>query len=858
MPEPSRQLAAIMFTDIVGYTALMGKDSAKALELIRISKEIQKPLVEQHNGKWLKEMGDGAMVQFGSALDAVNCSMEIQKAARGELDAKLRIGIHLGDVQVEENDVHGDGVNVAARLESIADPGGIYISESIEKAIRGQTDVQAKYLGEVKLKNVAYGVRTYAVQGVGLPIPQVGQEKQLSGHLWAEMQRRGVVRAGVSYLVVALLLFLLMREAQNWLTLPDLSLTILVTALAVGFPMAMYLAWNYERSPEGFVRTSSRESWQNPYSARQRKPLTSSFIITGLILIIALLLFFPDKVPIGETGNEPNTIKDRSIAAIPFKNLSEEKGSQYFSDGMMDAILSNLSKIGDLKVISRTSTEQYRDNPKASPEIAEELGVAYILEGSVQRYRNKVRIIVQLIKAREDEHIWSETYDRELTDLFEVQSEIAKQIAGELRAELSPQDLERLEVVPTSNLAAYDMYLKGRQYYNNFLYGRDEKDLRLAIDFYKKALELDPNFFLAKIHLGWTFIDRVDRLGEEVNLYDSAHLLANDLIDQYPDRSEILTLLGSLYRHKGINKVKAKEVLIKAVTLNPNDPKALFELATYFTYEEGRSDLAQILDQRASSVEPSNALYYQRLGFSLHGMGDYEKAEKAYLKGLSIQPDFVAAYISLGNLYAWWKGDYKKQLALLEQGLSYNPENINLLHQIAQAYSWYGEFEKSEKYFLKVKNVVESEGFNKTRKTPWFPHRYAYTLWNLGKKEEAKKYFQESIERDLQFIEENILTWYNSYYDLAGVNAFLGNKDEAHYWLNKMTEKNFWMPPFFFLRDPLFDNLKGEDRFKEYLEATYRRIDGQKRNYEELKDLPFSQVIERLSEPLEITLPEKL
>ena len=181
MPEATRQLAAIMFTDIVGYTALMGKDSNKALELIRISKEIQKPLVEKHNGKWLKEMGDGAMAQFNTALDAVNCSIEIQKTARGELDAKLRIGIHLGDVTVEEDDVHGDGVNVASRLESIADAGGIYVSDAIEKAIKGQSDVQAKYLGEVKLKNVAYGVRTYALQGVGLPVPDVKGEMELSG-----------------------------------------------------------------------------------------------------------------------------------------------------------------------------------------------------------------------------------------------------------------------------------------------------------------------------------------------------------------------------------------------------------------------------------------------------------------------------------------------------------------------------------------------------------------------------------------------------------------------------------------------------------------------------------------------------
>jgi len=162
-----------MFTDIVGYTALMGKDSNKALELVRKSKEIQKPLVEKHHGKWLKEMGDGAMAQFASALDSVNCAIEIQETARAKLDGKLRIGIHSGDITIENDDVYGDGVNVASRLESIADAGGIYISEAIEKAIRGQSDIQAQYLGECKLKNVDYGVRTYAVQGGGLPVPDV-------------------------------------------------------------------------------------------------------------------------------------------------------------------------------------------------------------------------------------------------------------------------------------------------------------------------------------------------------------------------------------------------------------------------------------------------------------------------------------------------------------------------------------------------------------------------------------------------------------------------------------------------------------------------------------------------------------
>ncbi len=198
----NRQLAAIMFTDIVGYTALMGKDSDKAMELVQVSMGIQKPLVKKHHGKWLKEMGDGAMAQFNSALDAVNCSIEIQEQAGVKLESKLRIGIHSGDITITDNDIYGDGVNVAARLESITDPGGIYISESIEKAIRGQTNIQCKFLGEIQLKNVDYGVRTYALQGAGLPVPEVKEDKQLSGHLWAEVQRRGVIQAGIYQLIM--------------------------------------------------------------------------------------------------------------------------------------------------------------------------------------------------------------------------------------------------------------------------------------------------------------------------------------------------------------------------------------------------------------------------------------------------------------------------------------------------------------------------------------------------------------------------------------------------------------------------------------------------------------------------------
>lgn len=254
MHESTRQLAAIMFTDIVGYTALMGKDSAKALELVRISKEIQKPLVEKHNGKWLKEMGDGAMTQFSSALDAVNCAIEIQRTSRADFEGDLRIGIHLGDITFEENDVYGDGVNVAARLESIADPGGIYISESIEKAIRGQTDIQAKYLGESQLKNVDYGVKTYALQGVGLPYPLISS-KQSNKSIFPLSKKIYLL---VSTIIILGLLFLLSYFTYQLYFKPSTNTTLQPLYFQIAMPGDMYLAVDTDYpalalSPDGTV-----------------------------------------------------------------------------------------------------------------------------------------------------------------------------------------------------------------------------------------------------------------------------------------------------------------------------------------------------------------------------------------------------------------------------------------------------------------------------------------------------------------------------------------------------------------------------------------------------------------------------
>jgi len=409
-----------------------------------------------------------------------------------------------GDITIENDDVYGDGVNVASRLESIADPGGIYISESIEKAIRGQSDVQAKLLGEIKLKNVDYDVKTYAVQGVGLPVPEIKDGKELSGHFWAELERRGVIRAGISYLVVGVLLFLLWNQSQSWdITLPQWSSNLLITGLIVGFPVALYLAWVYERSPEGFVRTTSKQSWQNPYKASRRKPLTGALVTTFLVGIIILFYFFSrqldsDNYLVQDASEAMTPVIDKSIAVLPFVNMSNDPDQEYFSEGMMEEILNHLVKVRDLQVISRTSVMQYKGTTKTIRQIAEELGVATILEGSVRKAGDRVRITVQLINGENNMNLWSETYDRMLDDVFAIQSEVAQRVASTLQAEIHPEVRLRIERQPTNNTDAYSMYLQARYH---LFYQFSEESNATAHELLEEAIRIDPEFADAYVEL---------------------------------------------------------------------------------------------------------------------------------------------------------------------------------------------------------------------------------------------------------------------------------------------------------------------------------------------------------------------
>jgi len=818
---PTRQLAAIMFTDIVGYTALMGKDSAKALELIRISKEIQKPLVEKHNGKWLKEMGDGAMAQFSTALDAVNCSIAIQKTARGELDAKLRIGIHLGDVTVEEDDVHGDGVNVASRLESIADAGGIYISDNIEKAIQGQSNVQAKYLGEVKLKNVAYGVRTYALQGVGLPIPEVKDEKEVSGRFLAEMQRRGVVRAGATYVVLSVLLILLVPYARSIINLPEWSTTSLLIVLIIGLPIALYLAWNYERSPEGFVRTSSKESWQNPYTAGQRKPLTTNFIIAGMALIIVVMYLYPRYLS-SEAGTEV-TVDDRSIAVLPFKSLSEDPEKQYLADGVMDAILLHLSKIEDLRVITRTSVEKYRNPTQTIHEIADELQVNYILEGSFQKYGDQVRLIVQLSNAEEKEdHLWANEYNRDWSDIFSVQSEVAQTIAIELHAAITPNARDIIETIPTTNLAAYDFYLRAREgQVDYWLNNEHQNDLEQAITLYHRVLQHDSSFAQAYSGLAMAYWDKhfwATYLDE--NFMDSVLILANKALSIDDQLEEAYYVRAIYYRTAKGDTKKALNDLDQALKINPNYAWAYWEKGNLNiwlinNYVEGLKNVHKAASLDHSSHLPS---ILRELSYAYQWIGFEDKSIYYTNEALKLDNDSAEYFLWLGQQEIN-KGNFRSAIELWKKSYADDSINHGAILDLMQTNILLENFEEAYKYSLKLIELVGSEKLRNLNST----HRIGHAFWLVGKQEEAKEYFNEQIRFCLESISLN-RGWFAvskaAYYDLAAVYAFLGENEKAYQNLDEFNKLSFF--PMWWVAlakdDPLFNSIREEERFQQILQ----------------------------------------
>ena len=532
-----RRLAAILAADVVGYSRLMGADEAGTLAALKRHREtIFDPAVAAHNGRIVKLMGDGAIVEFGSVVDAVNCALSVQRSGALIPDEKafqptivLRIGINLGDVIIENDDIYGDGVNIAARLEPLAEPGGICVSSIVNESVGNRIDVRFTDGGDISIKNIDRPIR-----------------------IWT---------------------------------------------------------WH----PDKIVAAAKRSAAANP---------------------------------------EPR-VEMPSIAVLPFTNMSGDADQEYFSDGISEDIITDLSKVSGLMVISRNSTFTYKGRAIDAKQVGRDLGVRYVLEGSVRKAGSRVRITGQLIDAVTGGHLWAERYDRDLTDIFEIQDDVTRRIVDALKVTLSPAENARLAGSGTHNIDAYDYFLHGRE----FLLGenRNREKFEQSLKFFTRALELDPNYSQAYAGLSWAYnFDYSNRWSDNPdNSLQVAKHNAEQAVQKDPNEP-LARFVASLAAMFGKDLDKAKSEADIALSLNPNFALAYATLGTICAYS-GQPLAAIAAIERAMRLDPAwSQQYLHFLGTAYLLAGKYETAAALLRQRVLLVPgtDFTRAMLAsaLGHL----------------------------------------------------------------------------------------------------------------------------------------------------------------------------------------------------------------
>jgi adenylate cyclase len=590
-----RKLAAIMFTDMVGYSALSQRDDKLALELLEEHRQLLREIFPRFHGSEIKTIGDAFLVEFNSALEAAQCAIAIQRAlakrnadAPAERQIQVKIGIHIGDVVHRGGDIYGDGVNIASRIEPLAGAGGICVSMDVERQIRNAVETRFEKLAPTELKNISVSMDLFRIV---LP--------------W-ETAARGAAKSEIP-------------NPKSEIGEKHRSFPINTLAL-VGIFVAIVIAVGW---------------W---WTTRPHKNVALPQVEGGAASTLS-----------GQAPATPNaeglavarpSIPEKSIAVLPFDNLSDDKSNAYFADGIQDEILTKLAGIADLKVISRTSTAKYKSKPEDLKTVSQQLGVAKILEGTVQRAGEKVRINVQLIDARADSHLWAKSYDRNIKDVFAVESEVSQEVADALQAKLSPNEANTLATVPTKDPEAYDLFLKGEYEEREAENSLKAEPFDRAAIFYQQALDRDPNFALAAARLAESRILRhwfVTRHAEN----DPALVEIKSLVDRAltlaPNLAEAHIALGSFYYYVKHQYEDALKEFGRALEVQPNNIRA-FELSAYVYRRQGRWKLS--LDQLAKCEErdPQDASLAGNIASSYAALRMWREAKRASSHSLVLDP----------------------------------------------------------------------------------------------------------------------------------------------------------------------------------------------------------------------------
>src|SRR5213594_1563943 len=520
-------------------------------------------------------------------------------------------------------------------------------------------------------------LRSEIVSGIGTLVSIVWAVNART--FFTELKRRRVYSVAVAYVVVAWLLIQVATQVFPFFNIPNWIVRLVVLLTIVGFPMAVVCSWAFEMTPEGI---KLEEDVDRRIIRKTGRKLTALIVIVAAVAAGVTVFRFLHSQQGIEAAKQPPlavAIESKSIAVLPFENLSDEKANAYFADGMQDEILINLARIADLKVISRTSVMQYKtDAQRDLREIGQQLGVAFLLEGRVQRAANRVRVNAQLIDSRNGANVWAQTYDRDLADVFAIQSEIAKAIADQLQAKLSPNEKKAIEQPPTTDLAAFDLYSRAKSILLTASFSATyEPDVRKAIELLDEAVKRDPSFFDAYCQLAYAheFIYAVrgsDHTPARLALAEAAVQAATRL---RPDAAET-HLARAQYLYQGLRDYAGAlaelEIARRAL---PNDPR-LFELTGYILRRRGQQEEGLKNLQRAVELDPRNLLTLQQIAVSYQYLGRYAEAITALDRALGIVPDNVETRGNREEDYVFWKADTRPLHQTIDAILAQGPGAI--------------------------------------------------------------------------------------------------------------------------------------------------------------------------------------
>ena len=524
--------------------------------------------------------------------------------------------------------------------------------------------------------------------------------------LFNELKRRSVFRVGIAYVIIAWLVAQILQLVFESFGTPEWVMKTVLVLMAAGMPFVLFFAWAFELTPEGLKREHEVDRSQSITNKTSRK--LDFFIIS--VLAVAMVYLGVDKLfltqelstalPVAESTSTEIADTRKSIAVIPFANRSDKKEDVFFVDGIHDDVLTQLARIRSLKVISRTSMMQYRDTTKNMPQIGEELGVRNILEGGVQRAGDRVRINVQLIDAQADEHLWAETYERELTaeNIFSIQSEIATAIAKALAATLSPDEQQRLSSVPTQNLEALESYFHGKR----LSISRLSNELIEAVDYFERAVDLDPEFALAYVGLAdaWVLRDINDGQVPSAEAQANAKAAIDNALRLDPGLGEAYASLG-LLRWAQNNYEDALESLVRATNLNPNYAPAI-QWQSGVLGVLGRATEALPLAEKALELDPLAPIIHFALGQLFATLGRVDEALAACRRSVEINPEFVRGMQCLGDLYAQVLNRRDEGLKWFEKAAKADPKQPYNPAAIAFIFLDLGDQERAAIYVQKA------------------------------------------------------------------------------------------------------------------------------------------------------------